>query len=174
MKSALLLSIILLAALFFIVLFSQELTYVGVDKCKICHKTEKQGKQFVIWEQSKHSQSFAALSSEKAMTIAQEAGVANPGENSKCLQCHAPLFEKAAPFKPEGVTCEVCHGPGSGYKSLNVMKNREEAVKNGLVVYESPEAIKKHCLTCHEKAHGQSFDFNASWEVIKHAVPEKQ
>jgi hypothetical protein len=54
------------------------------------------------------------------------------------------------------------------------MKNREEAVKNGLVVYESPEAIKKHCLTCHENAHGQSFDFNVSWEVIKHPVPEKQ
>lgn len=164
----------ILVVFFSLMLFSQEFTYVGVSKCQTCHKSEKRGKQFTIWEGSKHPQSFTALSSPEAPAKAQESGVENPAESEKCLKCHAPLFEKAAEFKEEGVTCEVCHGPGSAYKKLKIMKSREESVANGLVVYESADAIKFQCLTCHENAHGKSFDFEASWEKIKHPVPKTQ
>lgn len=157
-----------------LMLFSQEFSYIGAGKCKTCHKTEKQGKQFPIWEENQHSKSFAALSSPEASAKAQEMGVENPAESSKCFKCHAPLFEKAPELKEEGITCEVCHGPGSAYKKLSIMKSREESVANGLIVYESTEAIKKHCLTCHENAHEKSFDFEAAWEKIKHPVPEKE
>ncbi len=101
-------------------------------------------------------------------------GVDNPAESPECLKCHAPLFEKAAELKEEGVSCEVCHGPGSAYKKLSIMKNREESLKNGLIVYDSPEAIKKQCSSCHENAHGKSFDFEAKWAKIKHSIPEKE
>lgn len=153
---------------------SQEFTYVGAAKCKICHKTEKQGKQFPIWEESTHSKSISALSSSEAPARAKEMGVDNPADSPKCLKCHAPLYEKASEFKEEGVTCEACHGPGSAYKKLSVMKSREESVKNGLIVYDSPEAIKKQCLSCHENAHGKPFDFDTKWAKIKHPVPEKE
>lgn len=156
-------------------LASEEFTYVGAAKCKICHRTEKQGKQHPIWEESTHSKSFTALTSEQAIQTAKEAGLEKtPAESPKCLACHAPLFEKAAELKEEGVTCEVCHGPGSAYKKLSIMKDREEAVKNGLIVYGSPEAIRKQCLNCHENAHGIAFDFEARWEKIKHPRPEKE
>lgn len=174
MKKALLVLLLLTAIVFFIFLFGQEFSYVGAGKCKICHRTEKQGKQFPIWEESQHFQSFTALASEKAVEIAQTAVASNPQENAECLKCHGPLFEKSAEFKGDGVSCEACHGPGSAYKSLSIMKNKEEAVKNGLVLYGSEEAIRKQCLTCHENAHGKSFDFKASWEKIKHPVPEKE
>jgi excinuclease UvrABC ATPase subunit len=150
-------------------LFSQEFTYVGAAKCKTCHKSDKRGRQFPIWEESKHSKSFMALTSEEV-----KAEVPDAPENPKCLKCHSPLFEKGPEFKEEGVICEVCHGPGSAYKKLSIMKNREESVKNGLIVYDSPEAIKTQCLTCHEMAHEKSFDFDASWAKIKHPVPEKK
>ena len=153
------------------VLFAQEATYVGANKCKICHKSESKGKQFPIWQESKHSKSLEALTSPDAPARAKEMGVENPADNPKCLQCHAPLSE--AGFKEEGVSCEVCHGAGSIYKKMSIMKNREEAIKNGLKVYDSKDAIKAHCLGCHENAHGQSFDFDASWEKIKHYKPEK-
>ena len=169
MKQILLPLIILTAFILIISLFSQEFTYVGAAKCKICHKTEKQGKQYSIWEESKHSQSFTALTSDEV-----ESQVPDAPENPQCLKCHAPLFEKAADFKEEGITCEFCHGPGSAYKKLSIMKNREGAIKNGLIVYESPEALKKQCLKCHENAHEKPFDFDASWEKIKHSVPEKK
>jgi hypothetical protein len=174
MKKIILFPTIAAAFIFFIFSFGQQPFYVGSGKCKICHQSEKQGRQFPIWSESKHSQSFVALASEKAQAIAQELGLANPQESPKCFECHVPLAEKAVELKAEGVTCEVCHGPGSAYKTLNIMKNKEESVKNGLILYGSPEAIKKQCLTCHQNAHGKSFDFNASWEKIKHTIPEKQ
>lgn len=160
------------ALIMIINLFSQSFTYVGAEKCKICHKTEKQGMQHPIWEKSSHSQSVAALSSPEAAQRAQEMGVADPQTDSKCLKCHAPLYEKAPELNTEGVTCEVCHGPGSEYRKLNVMKDRDLAVKNGLILYGSLDAIKKQCLTCHENAHGKAFDFASSWEKIKHPVPK--
>lgn len=174
MKKALLIAIIAISIIFIASLFSQEFTYIGAGKCKICHKTEKQGQQFPIWEESKHSKTSSALSSPDAGARAQEMGVENPAESPKCLKCHAPLFEKAADFKEEGVTCEVCHGPGSAYKKLSIMKSREESVANGLTVKDSPELRKKFCSTCHENAHGQPFDTEASYEIIKHSVPEKE
>jgi hypothetical protein len=173
MKKFISTSTIATAFVLFIFSFGQQLSYVGAGKCKICHQSEKQGRQFPIWSESKHSQSFVALASEKAQPIAQELGLTNPQESPKCFECHSPLAEKAADLKAEGVSCEVCHGPGSAYKTLSIMKNKEEAVKNGLILYGSPEAIKKQCLTCHQNAHGKSFDFTASWENIKHTIPEK-
>ena len=153
-------------------LLSQTPTYVGSAKCAICHKTDAQGKQFPIWQASKHSQSVAALSSPEAAKKAQAMTVQNPASSPACFKCHEPLSEKAPEIKAEGVTCEVCHGPGSDYRKLNIMKDKALAVKNGLIIYETPDAIKKQCLTCHENAHGITFDFAACWDKIKHAKPK--
>jgi hypothetical protein len=169
MKKILFIAVAVVVFILLMNLFSQEFTYVGAAKCKTCHKSDKRGRQFPIWEESKHSKSFMALTSEEV-----KAEVPDAPENPKCLKCHSPLFEKGPEFKEEGVICEVCHGPGSAYKKLSIMKNREESVKNGLIVYDSPEAIKTQCLTCHEMAHEKSFDFDASWAKIKHPVPEKK
>lgn len=88
----------------------EGLTYVGVDKCKTCHKV-----QYTSWMESKH----AALT--------------------------PPL------------DCESCHGPGSEYRSLKVMKDPAAAEAAGLV---KPDAA--FCANCHvggwtdamlEKAH---------------------
>ncbi len=152
-------------------LVGQNFTYVGAAKCAVCHKTEKQGRQYPIWQETKHSQSISALSSPQAAEVAKQANVQNPAESPDCLKCHAPLYEKAAELKAEGVTCEVCHGPGSEYKKLSIMKDQALSKQNGLIVYESPEAVKKQCLTCHENAHGKSFDFAAAVEKIKHNMP---
>jgi hypothetical protein len=169
MKKTLLIFIVTAAAA--IGLLSQTFTYVGSAKCAICHKTEKQGRQYPIWQETKHSQSLAALTSPEAAEIAKQANVQNPAESRDCLKCHSPLSEKAPELKAEGVTCEVCHGPGSEYKKLNIMKDVTLAKQNGLVVYDTPEAIKKQCLTCHANAHGKSFDFATAVEKIKHNRP---
>jgi hypothetical protein len=163
--------IVITVAVVLIGLVGQSFTYVGSAKCAMCHKTETQGQQFPIWQKTKHSTSVAALSSPEAAAKAQAAGVQNPVESPQCLKCHAPLFEKAPELKAEGVTCEVCHGPGSEYKKLNIMKDKALAAKNGLVICDSPDAAKKFCLTCHESAHGTTFDYAASWERIKHVKP---
>jgi hypothetical protein len=152
---------------------AQGPTTIGAMKCAMCHKSEKSGQQYVKWDASKHSKSFAALSSPQAADAAKALGVTDPLTDAKCLKCHAPLAAKAAELKAEGVNCEVCHGPGSEYKTLAVMKDKAEAVKKGLKLYADADAIKAHCLTCHENAHNKTFDFAASWEKIKHPVPGK-
>jgi len=174
MKKTFTIAIFILGVVFISGLYSQDFTYVGAAKCKICHKSEKQGQQFLLWEARKHSKSFQALTTDQAKEIALEAGIENPAESPKCLACHGPLCDKAPELKEEGVTCEVCHGPGSAYKKLNIMKDHAEAVKNGLKEYGSPDDIKAQCLSCHENAHGKSFDFDSAWEKVKHPVPEKE
>jgi hypothetical protein len=158
---------------------SKKHSYVGVDACSPCHKTEKQGKQLEIWEKSKHSQAYKTLQTEKADKIAKEKGFDTPAAKTEaCLKCHvsgynvdASLLEKK--FKMEdGVQCETCHGPGSDYKNLKVMKNREEAIANGLIV---PEKLEDFCAGCHnpESPTFVARDVKEMWEAIKHPVPGK-
>jgi hypothetical protein len=153
---------------------AKEYAYVGASACKLCHKAELQGRQFVIWEASLHARSFASLTTAKALEVGKPLGVANPAENAQCLGCHAPLAAKAPDLKAEGVTCEVCHGPGSGYRKLNIMQDKEKAAQNGLILYNADAgAIQAHCLQCHQNPHGKPFDFKAAWGLIKHPVPAK-
>jgi hypothetical protein len=154
--------------------FAQKYEYVGVAKCKLCHKSDARGAQFTKWEKRKHSTAFEVLAQKIAEPVAKQMGVDNPAESPECFTCHAPLYDSAPELKEEGVTCEVCHGPGNEYKSLSIMKDHEKAAANGLIEYKSLEDIKNHCLTCHENAHGLTFDFDACWELVKHYRPDKQ
>ncbi len=173
MKKTLFVLILALACISFTNLYSQDFTYVGADKCKMCHKSEKSGQQYSLWEARKHSKAFESLASDDAAAKAKEMGVeGSPAESPACLKCHGPLYEKAPDLNAEGVTCEVCHGPGSAYKKMSIMKDHAESVKNGMTEYGSPDAIKKQCLPCHEKSHAGSFDFDAAWEKVKHPKPE--
>jgi hypothetical protein len=173
MRKAMIGTVVAALGLFVGTALAQEFTYVGAQKCQICHKTEKQGQQYPIWEQSKHSKSLEALSKPEAADKAKALGVTTPpAESPACLKCHAPLSAKVPELKAEGVSCEVCHGPGSEYRKLSIMKDKDAAVKNGLILYGSPDKIKAQCLKCHENAHGMTFDFDASWAKIKHPVPK--
>ena len=155
MKKILSILMVLACCVFVLNLFAAEFTYSGAGKCKMCHKSEKQGEQFPKWEAGKHSKTLAALSSEKAAAVASEMGVSGtPADSPECLKCHGPLYEKAPELKAEGVSCEVCHGPGSDYKKMSVMKDHAEAVKNGMTEYGSEDAIKKQCLTAMRRMHG--------------------
>jgi len=156
------------------VLVAQDFPYVRAQKCAICPKPEAQSRKFTIWVGTLHPKSFEALSSAKAADAAKAMGGSDkPAEDPKCLKCHAPLADKAPELKAEGVSCETCHGPGSAYRKLNIMKDRALSAQNGLILYGSPEAIKAQCLTCHENPHGIKFDFAAAWDKIKHPVPAK-
>jgi len=161
---------ILLAVLicaFIFTAFSQDITYTGAGKCKICHKSEKRGQQYPLWEARQHSKAFAALSTDKAKELSPDTAAA---ENPKCLKCHGPVEG----FKEEGVTCEACHGAGSAYKKLSIMKDHAQSVANGMTVFKSEDDIKKQCDSCHANAHDSTFDFATAWEKVKHPVPEEE
>lgn len=151
--------------------------YVGVESCAMCHKTEKQGKQLDIWKNSLHARAYQILLTPEADKIAKEKGYDTPAAKTEaCLKCHASGYDVDASllgkkFKIEdGVQCETCHGAGSNYLQKH-MKNKEEAIKNGFVVYEN---INDLCIKCHnpESPTYKELDFNEGWEKIKHYKPK--
>jgi hypothetical protein len=158
---------------------AEEPEIVGAPKCKICHLA-KTGDQWGIWEKSKHAQAYTTLGTDEAKKIAAEKGLGDPQKEQACLKCHTThgfLGEKVKiaesnKYEPaEGVGCEVCHGPGSEYKSKKVMEDRELAVKNGLELHEGPD----HCLRCHneESPTFKPFDFEKRWAKIAHPAPKE-
>lgn len=155
--------------------------YIGTKMCSMCHKTEKQGNQLGIWEKSSHAKAYKTLLTEQANEYAKARGSSKPAvETTECLECHtlgktvdAKLFEKAFDLK-DGVQCETCHGPGSEYKSITLMKDKAKSVAAGMRGYKDEAEIEKHCRTCHnEKSPSfKEFIFKERWEKIKHAVPK--
>jgi hypothetical protein len=164
---------------FYSIMAQQTHGYVGVETCGMCHKTEKQGNQLSIWKGSKHSKAFLSLQTEKADQVAKEKGfTTKAADTPECLKCHVSGYNidkslVGEKFKMEdGVQCETCHGPGSDYKSNKIMKDKQEAVKNGLKLYEKPEEF---CMGCHnaESPTYTGFVFAEMWDKIKHPLPKK-
>jgi len=147
--------------------------YVGVKMCKMCHQSEKQGKQFDVWQKSKHTEAFKTLSSDTANAIAKARGLKKTAaESPECLECHAITDDTK--LMADGVQCEMCHGAGSSYKNMAIMKDSVKAVAAGLVLYKDKAAIEKKCKTCHnEKSPSyKTFKFEEMWAKIKHPIPK--
>ncbi|MEW6507959.1 MAG: cytochrome c family protein [Bacteroidota bacterium] len=162
-------------------LYAQPFGYEGSQVCGTCHKTEKQGLQLKIWQESSHANAYKTLQTPEADKIAMEKYNKKAVDSPECLKCHASGYDVTdkkligAKFKIEdGVQCETCHGPGSAYKALKIMKSREESVKNGLVVWKNEDEIKADCVKCHnpESPTYKEFNFEKTWAKIKHPVPK--
>lgn len=178
MSHRLILSMIVIAVAYLVLpssSFAQPYGYEGTQVCGMCHKTEKQGQQLKIWQDSKHADAYKTLLTEKANKIS---GSVKAAENPNCLKCHASghgVDAKllGAKFKMEdGVQCETCHGAGSAYKAMKVMKVKADAIKNGMTA--DPE---KQCVSCHnadsptyDKA--KPFNYKEMWAKIAHPVPK--
>lgn len=154
--------------------------YVGVTSCVgACHKSETQGKQLDIWQNSKHSQAFKTLQTPEADKIALEKGFNTPAaETPQCVKCHVlgkdiDASELESSFnKEDGVQCETCHGPGSEYKKLSLMKDKEKAKENGLIIHDEKEAF---CVTCHnaDSPKFKGFNYDEYWAKIQHSKPKQ-
>lgn len=139
--------------------------YVGVKSCKMCHRGEQNGLIYETWEASKHAKATEALAAK------------GEEKNADCLKCHSTGFGKGG-YDPAaedlekfaGVQCEACHGPGKDYKTLSVMKDREAAIANGLII-----PNEETCKTCHNTSNHKDlvFDFSKAYPIIEHKLPEK-
>jgi excinuclease UvrABC ATPase subunit len=151
--------------------------YVGVSKCAICHKGDAKGRQLEIWQDSKHSKAFVNLQTPEADKIAQDKGFKTPAaETPQCIKCHVlgkdidPAELEDSFDKTQGVQCETCHGPGSDYKSLTVMKDKQKAIDAGLIIHTDGAEF---CKTCHnpDSPTYKEFDYDTFWAQIKHTDP---
>lgn len=159
-----LLTLGLLSALF-LVLFAQEEgeekpEYVGVQKCKMCHK-----KIHGAWLETKHAVAIETLGDTSATDEA-------------CLACHVTGYGKPGGYVGAeetpglvGVTCEACHGAGSLYWKVPIMKDYEQAVANGLVEQDSSV-----CISCHneESPTFKGFSYEEAKETGIHKIVEEE
>jgi hypothetical protein len=112
---------------------AQGHTYLGAEKCKLCHKIE-----YTSWLTTKHAKAFESL---------------KPADQAKaeCVGCHVTGGKKELP----GVQCEACHGPGSDYNKLAIMKDPAKAKAAGLNI-----PTEKDCVVCHNKKSPNFKGFN--------------
>jgi hypothetical protein len=155
--------------------FAQNYDYIGAAKCKMCHNKEATGMQYKKWAESAHANAWKNLAGPKALEVGKAKGIANPQKDAKCLKCHstASKVDKnslAGLTVEEGVSCETCHGPGSAYKTMSIMKDKNLALKNGLII---PD--QKLCVKCHnpESPTYKAFDFASFAKKIEHKIPKQ-
>jgi hypothetical protein len=153
--------------------------YVGFKKCKTCHRSKKIGNQVGIWQGATHANALKSLSSPEALKYAKENNMGDPNKDPQCLNCHATMATVDTNLidpngkltLEEGVSCESCHGPGSHYKKLSIMKDYEKALTNGLIV-----PTKEVCISCHNEKNPFYKPFNFEEQIIKinHPIPKQK
>ena len=122
-------------------------TYIGAEKCKMCHKI-----QYDSWAQTKHAKATESAKASKEWKY-----------EAACLTCHATNKDEAM----AGVQCEACHGAGSDYKTLSVMKDVAKAKAAGLVI-----PAQATCDGCHDgKDHHKKQAFTR--DLHAHKAPAK-
>jgi hypothetical protein len=152
---------------------AQTYKFIGADKCKTCHNKPATGDQYGKWKKEPHSNSLASLGNQKSLDYAKKNGIADPTKEASCLKCHSTFHSADAKLRgtilaTEGVSCETCHGPGSTYKAPAIMKNREMALKSGMII---PD--KQTCLKCHNKENPfyKEFNYETALAKITHPNP---
>ncbi len=151
--------------------------YVGVKKCVMCHKSESKGNQYGKWLSTAHAKAYERLASPEALESAKKRGITgNPQEAPQCVKCHVTgygedpnLFNEDF-IKADGVQCETCHGAGSDYLSLSVMKDKTKAIAQGLTI-----PTKELCVKCHnpESPNYKEFNYDEYIKKITHPRPKE-
>lgn len=169
----LLVAAFLLAAIFSSTSFSQTRStaydssgkYTGPGSCAStsCHgsiapRTENDVLQneYSTWiVKDKHAQSYKALTGNIGERMAGILGLGKAESAPRCLACHAlnpPPAERSRTFDvSEGVSCESCHGPASGWLGPHTERDwtHQKSVELGMVDERNLTKRTEKCLSCH-------------------------
>jgi len=140
---------------------------VGAVNCasSLCHGAVSPWKdshilqnEYVTWSRvDKHAtKAYQVLFNDRSKRIVANLGYKEPAHRVKiCLDCHTydpPPAKRGERFSPgDGIQCEACHGPASGWIRTHVEAGATHAdnVKHGLYPTNEPVAQAKLCLSCH-------------------------
>jgi hypothetical protein len=112
--------------------------------------------EYSIWAgQDKHARAYQVLSNPVSLRIGKTLNIGQPDQALKCVACHAlsvPNEQRAESFElVDGVSCESCHGPASGWLGPHTTRDwpHEKSVQLGM--YDTRDLIKRgeRCLSCH-------------------------
>ena len=133
-------------------MWAQPFQVLGPTECINCHdhETEK------TWWQKEdgplplgHINALNQMENLKTSDFAKAVGLADPYDsNGDCVRCHATVYKGEA---YNGVSCESCHGPGSGYLEVHQEEDsRARSTALGLnPVFGDVNAWVDACLGCH-------------------------
>jgi hypothetical protein len=150
----------------------------GTDLCVRCHRSEQNGwvdsSTTATWRHDAHSRAHLALASDNSRTRGMEAVLGiTAATTAACVACHThpagePAVEEETAMVHGGISCETCHGAGSGYfephmeKSWRFLSSTEKEAL-GMHDLRNPARKAENCLSCH-------LGDVASGKVITHAM----
>ena len=123
--------------------------------------------EYSIWAgQDKHARAYQALSNPVSVRIGKILMLERPpNQTQRCLACHAlavPPDQRAETFDiSDGVSCESCHGPASGWLGQHTVKDwpHERSVKElGMIDLRDMGVRSHNCLHCHLGTEEKSVD----------------
>ena len=138
--------------------------YVGVATCagSTCHgRSEATGAivrqdELRLWQDPSspagaHSRAWRVLAEPRARAIAARLGIGEAASAPMCLGCHATPASPGRGLRSDGVGCESCHGPASGWLASHyaVAGTHSANVSRGMVPLDDPRARAARCLDCH-------------------------
>jgi Cytochrome c554 and c-prime len=139
--------------------------YIGAGSCSAtaCHGgvqpktiTSVQQNEYSIWVvQDSHAKAYRSLQNPVSLRMGKILGIGKPESAPKCLACHAlaiPAAQKGRDFDiGDGVSCESCHGPASGWLGPHTTKDFPRARSVALGMYDTSDLLRRSekCLTCH-------------------------
>jgi hypothetical protein len=140
--------------------------YVGVASCvnSGCHGSTQplnashvlQNEYYTWLNSDSHARTYNVLFSERSARIARNMRLRKRAyEETICLDCHttnipANLVEGAVD-KEDGVQCEQCHGPASGWRAEHTMEGwtHTQSVERGMIDLARVSARANVCVQCH-------------------------
>ena len=111
--------------------------------------------EYTTWiAQDRHARAAQVLSNPVSVRMAKTLGIGMAHSAPKCLACHSlepAAGQKAHTFTTEGVSCEACHGPASGWLGPHTTRGWTHAQSVALGMYDTKDVVKRteKCLTCH-------------------------
>jgi len=112
--------------------------------------------EYTIWVgDDKHANAYTVLSNPVSVRMGEILKVGAPEHAAKCLACHAldvtPEQRTQKFGMDDGVSCENCHGPSSGWLGPHTQANwpHEKSVKLGMYDTRNMICRSAKCASCH-------------------------
>jgi cytochrome c554/c'-like protein len=145
---------------------NEPIKYIGPGSCAAtsCHGSVKPiagsrilQNEYSTWIiQDKHSRAYQALTGDVGERMARILKLGAKAEEApKCLACHGlnpPPEQRGRAFEiSEGVSCENCHGPASGWLGSHTTKTWAHEKSVTLGMHDTRDVIHRteKCLECH-------------------------
>lgn len=120
--------------------------------------------EYTTWVvQDKHARATEVLSNPVSLRMARILGLGRPDNEQKCVACHAldaPAQQRAKSYTAEGVSCEACHGPASGWLGPHTTRGWTHAQSVALGMHDTKDLVRRteKCASCHIGSAGKSVD----------------